>query len=183
MLTTHQESVVADLTARQDQMLATAIPNADEKSDQVQEQLAELQARAEAEREEKISACRKVEALLLTQSRIATELEHLKYLAGVAESSAVNARAAAEQYLISQTAGEAYAIQNYKTLTNEMLRAAAVAPVIPALISERADAIKASQTEVAALVKRYGIDVPALLEFLRKQRGVRPDIVYVAPLN
>lgn len=183
MILTHQAEVDARVANRRAALLSTATPSAVQEADQLQVEADELSAKAEAFRAEKFAALRRIEVLLQEQSRDLGAIDHLRGLAGIAGSIEANGKQALEYYIAARQTGDAYGQGNFDQLTSMMLRASVCAPMIPAAISEREKLIASAKSEVQQLATSHGVNLPALIESIKAQRGLHAEICYVATLN
>jgi len=165
---THQESVDAGIASKNQGLLAAAAPKSAAKIVSLKAKAEEAHQLAEEEFHSQVSAMRRIQALINSQSRLFAEIEHLQALAGIAKAHESNGLQALEYYVGSRVQVDGYAAQNYNILVDEMLRAKILEPLIPNAIASRQRALQDSKLEIQRLSGAHQIDVPALLAELKK---------------
>ena len=133
-------------------------------------------AKAQAENDAALSACRRIEGLLAKAHKLRNEIESLRIIVGTDGQRETNARQAC-QYFVGMIDGDGFATQNWARITEEMNRAAIVAPVVPSEIALREAEIESAQSEIQQLTSAHGIEVEALKAALREQMTERGQAV------
>lgn len=181
-ITTHQADVDARLAARGRATISAASPSSAAAVADLQTAATDAAYKAAEAERAVTAACREIETKLQSLSRLNADVEALNSIRDFGSAEDANRQQAAEYFLASQTGNDPNAIHQFRTLTDHVARISIIAPAAPGLLKSRHAEIATLSGEIASLSETHSIDVPALVEFLRKQRAGFENVVWSAPI-
>ena len=181
--TTHQQDVDARVAKRTATIVSAASPATSETIATMHAVASQQSAEAEELLRVQSSRVSRISDLLDTESRLRTELECLRSIEGIAANGAANGAQALDYYVAAFGGSSPHAPNQWRQLTDEMMRAAVVAPQIPNAIKVREDEIASGRREMQQLGKEGSIDLVTLAEALKKERQLHEHVGWMARLK